>query len=450
MDDPDNNMKPLAAADIATEMPNSLAEWSRTVNLDDLREKRMEIHRQKREGRPTPRKRVKTAQSQKEYLQELNKALEAPSSPYSSNVKSKELYMASKKADQLGHRKAAIQLLHTLLQVTPNDGRVYRRLSRMYCEQRDIDQARKVMQMGIRRQPNNPWLWHGMAKLEENHGDSRQKPRLLYQKAIQIDPTFAHSYHALGTFEHTDGNIAQAMKILKKGIEFCPTNHRLHHALGDLYRGAKLLEDAERSYRRSLEHGSPVNYCFAYSALACVAFEKDDIPTARKWLQRSVQLQNGRHSQGWVALAQLEESQENVEEARMVCANAIAQYERGLLEMRQRYKKQSPFNRSAKNRDQSEAISFLSNPLDMKDRLLKSVPKYRSGDKFISVYRNWLRLEEKYGSFESVDGVYKRAVMAFPFSFKLHMDWARYHSRMHNYERARSLYIEVCNKVSSR
>eukprot|EP00980_Cylindrotheca_fusiformis_P003655 scaffold818_cov136-Cylindrotheca_fusiformis.AAC.21 len=433
-----------------TKSPNSLEEWSRTVDLDDLREKRREIHRQKRQGRPSPKKKsAKPVQTQKEYLQELSKVLEAPSSPYSSNVKSKELYVASKKADQMGDRKTAIHLLHTLLEVTPSDGRVYRRLSRMYCEQGNVDQARSIMHKGIRRQPDNPWLWHGLAKLEHTHGGSKDKVRRLYQRAIQVDPAFAHSYHALGTFEHTEGNIAEAMKILKKGIEFCPTNHRLHHALGDLYRGAKLLEDAERSYRRSLEHGTPVNYCFAYSALACVAYERDQIANARKWLRRSIQLNNGRHARGWVSLAQLEESQGNIEEARSVCANANAQYERGLLEMGQRYQKQ-PKKQRIKGGDDEGAVSHPSNPLAIKNLLLKSVPKYRSGDKFLSVYLNWIRLEERYGTFESVDEVYARASVAFPFALKLTMSWANYHAKMHNFDRARSLYVDACNKASSR
>ena len=439
--------------DEETKAPKSLEEWSRNaIEFGHLQEKRKAIHRQKRQGRPV-KKPVKPVESQKEYLFKLTKALQKPSSPYASNVKVKELYMASKTADQLGERKMAIQLLETLLRVTPNDARVYRRLSRMYNEQGNQNQARAILQMGIRRQPENPWLWHGMAQLEQSHGGNKEQARKFYQKAIQVDPTFAHSYHALGTFEHTQGNIAQAMKILKKGIEFCPTNHRLHHALGDLYRGAKLLEDAERSYRRSLEHGDHINFCFVYSALAAVAYERNQMDTARKWLHRSLQLNNGRHAQGWVSLAQLEETFGDVEKARSVCKTAIANYERGLIESRQRYKKK-PLRKHGKDSsspdDDSSKSDFSSNALDVQTQLLKSVPKYRSGDKFLNVYRNWARLEEKYGTFETVDEVYERASIAFPLSYKVLMDWASYHATMRNYDRARTLYIQACQRASNR
>lgn len=363
-------------------------------------------------------------------------------------MKVKELYLASKQADQVGERKVAIELLEKLLGVTPSDARIYRRLSRMYSEEGRLGQARATLQLGLRRLPENPWLWHGLGQLELNEGCAKEQARRFFQKAIDVDPSFAHSYHALGTLEHTQGNIAQAMKILKRGVEYCPTNHRLHHALGDLYRGAKLLEDAERSYLRALGHSPPVSHCFAYSALACVSYERGEIDKARIWLHKALKVNNGRHAQGWVSLAHLEEAEGNIEKARLVSMTAITQYERGLIEMRQRYKRRDiKDNRSHKARD---STTSLSNPVYVKNLLLRAVPQYRSGDRFLKVYRNWARLEERYGSFESVDQVYERASLAFPLEYRLSMDWASYHAHMRNHGRARSLYMEACNKAANR
>lgn len=437
-----------------TKSPNSLAEWSRTVDLESLRKKRREIHRQKKQGYTDKQKERQLqhkspgAFSPKEYVQKLKKTLETPSSRYSSNVRAKELYLASKYADKAGDRETSIQLLQTLLTVTPNDGRVYRRLSRMYNEQGERLKARSILQMGLQKQPENPWLWHGMAQLLNNDGseDSATRIRKSYQKAIQLDPTFAHSYHALGTFEHTLGNIAQAMRILKQGVKYCPSNHRLHHALGDIYRGARLFEDAERSYYRALEHGSPVNFCFAYSALAAVAFERDEMNAARKWLRRSIRLNNGRHAQGWVSLAQLEEAQGNMEDARATCAEAIAQYEAWLIESgkrnRHKYRTKSNFmrpgSRSEEGDEDGAAVDFAS-------LMQRTVPRYRSGDRFLKVYRNWARFEQKHGTPESVDAVFSRASAAFPLAVDLILEWAKYHASCHNLDRARCLFTEACH-----
>jgi tetratricopeptide (TPR) repeat protein len=444
--------------------PNSLAEWARTVDLEPLLQRREEIHREKRQGRSfRPNYQQQQQQQQdrdktlktptKEYLTALTKAIQAPSAPNSNNVQVKELYIASKQADQLGEREIAKELLTQLVSLTPNDARLYRRLSRMASEEGNVSTARAILQQGIRRLPKNGYLWQGLGQLELKAGDQSQARKYL-RKAMQVDPSLPHAYHALGTLEHTQGRIAEATKILKQGIQYCPTNHRLHHALGDLYRGAKLLDDAEKSYKRALEYSEPVSHCFAFSALAYVAYEKNKIEECRHWLRKSVSLNNGRHAQGWVSLAQLEESEDNLDTARSICIAAITQYERGLIEMKQRHVKQ--FQQRHPTRPQTlmipnhEQVTASANPLAIKNQLLSTVPRYRSGDRFLKLYRNWARLEERHGSFENVDEVYGRASHAFPYEYKLTLDWASYHSSMKNSERARTLFMKACNKASNK
>jgi Tfp pilus assembly protein PilF len=471
--------------------PNSLAEWTRSaVDSEKLTQKRQEIHRQKRVGKKPPSTDDDTdndsdnkntsniknnnknknnradaaAAKTKEYLLKLTNAMKtSPSSPYASNKEVKELYDASKKADQLGEPLLAIQLLDSLLQVTPNDARIYRRLSRMHREQDNLNLARSTLQDGLRKLPKNPWLWHGLGQLELSIGRTEVGIK-CYQRAITEDITFAHSYHAWGIHEFSNGQIAKAMKILKKGIEYCPTNHRLHHALGDLYRGAKLPKDAERSYRRSIEEGPSVSHSFAYSALACVAYEQGDVDEARRWLYRSIETNDGRHAQGWLALAQIEEAEGDVEKALTVCEASIIRYEKGLLEARQRYKQKGSSSRSRYNNNVNNGQRKTSDELDIIDKfpkdpttsnvieegLLRSIPKYRSGDKFLGVYRHWARLEGRYGTYDNTNRVYERASTAFPFDYKISLDWARYHSKLRNVERAQSLYTEACNRASRR
>jgi tetratricopeptide (TPR) repeat protein len=155
---------------IASSAPNSLEECSRTVDLEKLMNTRQEIHRQKRLGKKPdkicPGSRFSTLDME-DYLLRLTKAIQAsPSSPYASNKEVKELYKASKQADQLGERRLSIQLLESLLSITPRDARVYRRLARMYSEQEEVNVAHATLQKGLRKLPHNPWLWHGLGQLE--------------------------------------------------------------------------------------------------------------------------------------------------------------------------------------------------------------------------------------------------------------------------------------------
>ena len=429
---------------------NSLGEWARTYNIEPLLQRREKIHKEKREGKAVPKRKEYKPPGKggpdtptKEYLSKL---FAASASQYS-NFEVKEMYAAAKAADQAGDRIMSKQILYKLKDATPHDARIYRRLCRMEQEEGNIHRAREILQEGIRLHPRNAHLWQGLGQLEAKSGDGKEA-RKCFEKAIELDPAFPNPYHALGTLEHTQGHIAKAMKVLKKGLEYCPTNHRLHHALGDLYREAKMLDMAERSFRRALEHGREVNRCFAYTSLAHVAFEQDQKEKCRTWLRKAVAVNDGRHAKGWVALANFEESEKNYDAARNVCMTALNQYERELIKRGRRSKHLKPISLLTKNR---ELVAQLSDtPIVLKNKMLKNVPVYRSGDHFLKVYRNWARLEERHGSPEVVDEIYNRASIAFPIDWKLTLDWARYHSRRGHDDQARLLFMKASEKVSSR
>ena len=440
--------KPSSSSSSSSSSVNSLGEWARTYSIDALVQKREKIHKEKREGKPVfkqPYRSWNTAPMNptKEYLSKL---YESSSSQYS-NLEVKEMYHSAKVADQTGDRALSKKILYKLKEATPHDARIYRRLARMESEEGNIHRAREILQEGIRLHPNNVYLWHGLGQLELTSGDVAHG-RACLVKAMKIDPSFPNAYHAFGTFEHTNGNIAMAMKILKKGLEYCPTNHRLHHALGDLYREAKMLDMSERSFRRALELGPEVSRCFAYSSLAQVAYELGDINKCRSWLQKAAAVNDGRSAKGWLALARLEESEMNLDAARSVCVTAVNQYEKGLL--KQQLQKKSA-NRKFPTRQMADpTLTATVDPVELKNQMLKLAPKYRSGDKFLNVYRNWARIEEKQGATEAVDYVYSRASIAFPGEWKLSLDWALFNLRHGNNDRARELLTESCDNSSNR
>jgi tetratricopeptide (TPR) repeat protein len=421
---------------------NSLGEWARTVDLKPLLKRREAIHREKRQGKTVV---VKSDHSPKtptrEYLLALVELFEKPSSSaaFSNNLQVQQMYAAAKQADQIGDRALSRRILLQLKEATPHDARIYRRLARMEKEDGNLAAARAILQEGLRLHPDNAFLWHGLGQFAASDADTKK----CWRKAIASDPSLPHPYHALGTLEHTQGRIANAMKTLKKGIEYCPTNHRLHHALGDLYRDAKMLDMAERCYRKALEHGPPVSYGFAFTALAYVAYEKGEVDECRSWLRKAVSLNNGRHANGWVALAQMEESEGNIDAARAVCIAALTQYERGLFEQS---RKISVRFRPKRTQDVFEQLDADS----LRSKFLKTVPQYRSGDRFFNVYRNWARLEERYGTVESVEDVYKRASLAFPGEWKLAIDWSQYCVKMGMHDHARQLFTEACTKAANR
>jgi len=435
----------------------------------------------------------------------LSKLFEAPPAQYS-NIEIKQMYHAMKSADQRGDRMETLRLLQTLQKATPHDGRIIRRLARFYQEDGQLDLAKSTLLSGIQALPSNAHLWHGLGQLEYQQFHNYDQARYCFQQAIHYEPTFPNSYHALGTLEHSQVRIASAMNVLKQGLEYCPSNHRLHHALGDVYRDAKLLRMAERSYQFALEQGPPVSHGFALTALAMVAYEKSSWGECRSYLQRAVKLNHGRNSRAWIAWGQMEESLGNIDEARSIYVKALAHYETGLLQRHQHYQEKQqgqqkqqhhdPHGRHSTNtnshrrhppsssrtssrnnnryhpgdkhksnynkhkNDVLETImkKNMTDPVTLKNALLKQVPPYRSGDYFIQVYRNWARLEERYGmvgdgsssSNTAVDEVYARATSAFPQDYQLPLKWAQYHASKGRLAKARSLFELSCIKSFKR
>jgi tetratricopeptide (TPR) repeat protein len=398
---------------------SSLGEWTRTVDLKPLFQRRQDIQREKIHGKPKPQEAFPQVEPKPSTIFDLERAFDKAAPP-TNNVQIQDLYEAAKDADKKGDTSRSKQLVLQLLTYTPNDARLYRRLARLEANAGDIGKARQVIHQGLILQPKNAYLWHGLA----TYASDRQQAKMYYQKAIRCDPSFAYAYHALGVSEHTHGHVASAMKILKEGVKQCPTNHRLHHALGDLYRDAKLLDMAETCYRRSLQHLPNENLRgYVYTALAFVSYEKGNVNACRAWLTRAVGLNKGKAGNSWIALAQMEESEGNIPAARAVYIAGLAHYERNLAK---------------------KTKSMVVDPKQLKNDFMKSVPVYRSGDRFFQVYRSWCRFEERHGSPEAVTEIYQRCRVAFPNDYRIAMDAAQYNIKQGLFGSARSVFMDAC------
>ena len=350
-----------------------------------------------------------------EYLSQLAETFNFRTAKFS-NFEVKEMYQKAKHADQAGDRRSAKKILVELLEATPKDSRILRRLSRMEVEEGNISGARQILQNGIRSSPDDANLLQGLATLESKYG-SIDVARSLYKDAIRADPSQPNAYHALGTMEHSSGNIRVATTVLRHGIKHCPTNHRLHHALGDLYREAQMLDLAELSYQKALKHSPEWGKSFAFTALSYLAYDKGEQLKCRRWLQESLEVVGNSHSQGWLALAQLEESDGRIEAARRIYDEALADYEKSRSK---KWSQSKPYRPS------------------------------RSGDKWIFVYRSWARMEEHHGTFRTANAVYARATKAYRNHSVLYLGWAKLHAKHGRDDRARHLFKVACDKCGGR
>ena len=353
-----------------------------------------------------------------------------------SNSDLREMYIQAKYADQNGDRPKAKQLLHQLRKATPSDRRVIRRLSRMEMQDGNLVEARKLLQDGLRNFPKDAYLLHGLGQLERNCGND-SAARQYFREAMEEDEKFANPYHALGTMEHSHGNIKVALAVIKKGIEHCPTNHRLHHALGDIYLDAQMLDRAEEAYKKALQHvQGEWGKSFIYNSLSYVAYARRDIEECRSLLNRSLDV-NNMHAQGVIALAQLEESEGNINDARKVYRDAIGRYEKKRI------------GRSTKSNPRGIKDETTTNPFHPSS-FLENNSEYSSsymGDKWINVFRSWARMEEIHGNYETAHIVFSRALRLFPESTVLLTEWAKLQVENGEIQKGKLLFEAACQRA---
>jgi len=371
----------------------------------------------------------------------LSNTFNAPASTFS-NREVRDMYIQSKIADQAGDRARSKSILTQLREATPHDMRVVRRLSRMEMEDGNLSKGRKLLQDALGLEPDNAHLLHGLGQLERKAGND-YSARKYFRRAIKSRPTFANPYHALGTLEHTHGNIRVALTVIKEGIKNCPQNHRLYHALGDVYLDANMLDLAEESYLEGLQHGPQWSKSFFYTSLSYVSYALGHMRDCRTLLRQSLEINGGMHAQGVIALAQLEESEGNIQDARKVYRDAVSRYEK-------KRRGRSPFRRRTLDSDVFDTSSLV-------DGKGHDYTRSYSGDKWINVFQSWARMEEVHGTYETAHIVYGKAARLFPDNVGLLIRWAELQASDSNrdnndgiVEKARLLYEAACHRVGGR
>lgn len=363
------------------------------------------------------------------YLEALNHNFYTKTAKFS-NIEVQQMYQNAKRADQNGDKVSARKILYELHEATPGDGRVIRRLARLALEMNEEDEARRLLQLGTRNTPNNGYLWHGLAQLEAQQGNL-QLARELYKKATEVHPTLPNSFHAWARLEQSQGNIRVAAALLRKGLRFSPTNHRLWHALGGLYRDAGMFREATHAFEKGMKcselssSGNSDDWSrpFLYTESAYVSYEMGDVEQARKQIQEGLKL-NPRHAQGWLSLAQLEESCEsknNIVRARAVYQNAAESYER--------------FRNIHHKHDRRQSS------------LMSTRTPRQPGDKWLAVYMAWAKMEESYSNYSLANTVYSRAAHVFPSEWQVFLNWAMLHAKRKYIDKAKDTFKKACLKA---
>ncbi|GMH83509.1 hypothetical protein TL16_g09623 [Triparma laevis f. inornata] len=209
----------------------------------------------------------------------------------------RRLYSQAVSADKQNRPGQALNLLLILKPLTPLDGRVYSRLSRLYKSTGQVELARAVLKEGLEvcRGIDRGYLLHGLSSFEI--GADRIE---LLKEAIDLGVVNAR--HALGMEYMKNNELLKAFNIL----DFESKNHRIYHLKGEVLRKMRKYVEAEEAFFSGLKVSSNYGKSFFYTSLGVLRYELNDLSTARQFFEKSIE-HNSRHAQGWLALGYLEE-----------------------------------------------------------------------------------------------------------------------------------------------
>jgi tetratricopeptide (TPR) repeat protein len=222
------------------------------------------------------------------------------------------LILRVKKLVSDGKTEAAAGLYEEICAQFPNSGKVWMQRFNLARKQRLYGTARQIIQESLKHCPGNAILWQAWADLERSLG-RLNVARKLYRKGLEANPYLPSLYNSWGAMERGIGRTDAARRLFQEGLTHDANSVRLLLSQG-------VLEDVEgnpKLARSLLRRGllvEPGN-AFLLHALGMVEYKAGDIARAREAFRAAVTA-NMDHTQSWLAWAQLEEAQGNIDVAR--------------------------------------------------------------------------------------------------------------------------------------
>jgi tetratricopeptide (TPR) repeat protein len=167
-----------------------------------------------------------------------------------------------------------------------------REAARALMEMGDLDSARAVLELGMRRDPGHPELLEAQGDVLARMG-FRRAADAAYSQALEVDPDRPHAMLELARIRVELGRPHQALEILKRRVALGSDDAETHLLKARALAACDRPEEAYAAFVRAFELGED-DPRFLISA-ACLAFD-DRMRTSescrrqsRAWLEQAVE-----------------------------------------------------------------------------------------------------------------------------------------------------------------
>jgi predicted O-linked N-acetylglucosamine transferase (SPINDLY family) len=231
---------------------------------------------------------------------------------------------------------AATASLKRVLQLKPDFEPAYGVLCRALAEQDLLDQARAIIQQGLRLNSRSGEFHFYLGNLEMTAG-AWDAAVGSYGQALALAPAFSDAHQNLGRALLASGCQREAIDSLQRGVTAAPSSAQAHHDLGTALQQLGQLEAAAKSYRSALARAP--RQADIHDKLGLVLTALGDKAAAARCHRQAIALQPGNagfHNNLGMALVG-EDSMASYREALRLdprlsvahCNTGVALYEQG-------------------------------------------------------------------------------------------------------------------------
>ncbi len=220
-----------------------------------------------------------------------------------------------------------------------------------------------------------------------------------YEKAIQIDPTYAPAYHGIGTVHFFNSDYEKAFPYYQKALEYNPDYGPSHKFLGLIYVDRKKYDEAIEEYHKAIKARPYDATPYGHLGDAYYFFKKDSDKALHFYVEC---LERGLDKQGHTPLhyrARIHTNLGNIYREKGRLEEATAEYNRA-IELYPKYaqKARKHLEKLSAQKYFTSGIKFEKEKLFVKaekeyKKVLKVIPDYVEAHYHLGIIYN---LQEKY------------------------------------------------------
>ncbi len=147
----------------------------------------------------------------------------------------------------------AIEAMHTVVELDPENDRVYFALGALYDESKDKDNTIEYMRKAIELNPDNAAALNYLGYTYAELGVELDRAEELIVRALEISPNDGYYIDSLGWVYYQKGDYARAVEQLEKAVDLAVDDPVIIEHLGDAYLKVGETEKALQSYRDALK-----------------------------------------------------------------------------------------------------------------------------------------------------------------------------------------------------